>query len=231
MKQFIKRIPVIGALAISAKKLFFPQSIFTNSEEYWIQRYKNGGNSGAGSYNKLAAFKGEVINEFVSKQKIETVIELGCGDGNQLEYFKFPSYIGFDISPLIVSKCRDRFMQDEHKQFLLLNEISDQRAELLLSLDVIYHLIEDDVYHSYMNQLFDRAISYVIIYSFDEDSHDFAPHIRARKFTKWIEENKPDFQLIKHIPNRYPSEKDKEETTSFSDFYFYQKSSPISSFN
>ena len=111
MKQFIKRIPVIGTLATSAKKLLFPQSIFTTSEEYWIERYKSGGNSGAGSYNNLAAFKGEVINEFVSKNKIETVIEFGCGDGNQLEYFKFPSYIGFDISPFIVSKCRERFKQ------------------------------------------------------------------------------------------------------------------------
>ncbi len=223
MKQFIKRIPVIGTLATSAKKLLFPQSIFTTSEEYWIQRYKSGGNSGAGSYNNLAAFKGEVINEFVSKNKIETVIEFGCGDGNQLEYFKFPSYIGFDISPFIVSKCRERFKQDEHKQFLLFSEISNQGADLLLSLDVIYHLIEDEVYHSYMNELFDRAISYVIIYSFDEDSDDFAPHIRTRKFTKWIEENKADFELIKHIPNKYPSERDKEETTSFCDFYFYRR--------
>ncbi len=223
MKQFIKRIPLIGAFAVFVKKLLFPQSIFTTSEEYWIQRYRSGGNSGAGSYNNLAEFKGEVINEFVSKNKIETVIELGCGDGNQLEYFKIPSYIGTDISPFVLSKCRERFKGDEHKQFLLLNEISDQRADLLLSLDVIYHLIEDEVYHSYLNQLFDRAISYVIIYSFDEDSDDFAPHIRTRKFTKWIEENIADFQLIKHIPNKYPSEKDKEKTTSFSDFYFYAR--------
>ena len=223
MMKFIKSLPVVGKIAVSVKALLYPQSTFTTSEAYWIQRYKRGGNSGPGSYNKLAEFKGEVINAFVKKHKIRTVIDLGCGDGNQLEYFEFPSYIGFDISPFILSKCRERFKEDEHKQFLLLNEISNQRADLLLSLDVIYHLIEDDVYHSYMNQLFDRAFSYVIIYSFDEDSDDFAPHIRTRKFTKWIEENKADFQLIKHIPNKYPSEKDKEKTTSFSDFYFYAR--------
>lgn len=223
MKQFIKRIPVLGTLASSAKKLLFPHSIFTTSEKYWIQRYKSGGNSGAGSYNNLAAFKGEVINDFVTNQKIESVIELGSGDGNQLEYFNFPSYTGFDISPFIIRKCRERFEQDDSKRFLLLSEISDERADLVMSLDVIYHLIEDDVYLSHMHQLFDRAISYVIIYSCNEDTDDFAPHIKTRKFTDWIEANRPDFDLIKQIPNKYPLEKDKGESTTFSDFYFFRR--------
>ena len=38
------------------------------------------------------------------------------------------------------------------------------RAELALSLDVIYHLVEDTVYESYMGQLFDSATKYVIVY-------------------------------------------------------------------
>ena len=222
MKQFIKGIPVVGKIVVSVKALLYPQSTFTTSEAYWIQRYKRGENSGAGSYNRLAEFKGEVINTFVKKHQIRTVIDLGCGDGNQLEYFEFPSYTGFDVSSFIVSKCRERFKNDESKQFFLLSEISDQRADLLLSLDVIYHLVEDDVYHSYMNQLFERAISYVIIYSNNEDSADYAEHIKARKFTRWIEENKKDFKLIEHIPNKYPLRKGKVDTT-FSDFYIYKR--------
>lgn len=223
MKQFIKGIPLLGRLVSSVKKLLFPHSVFTTSEDYWIQRYKSGGNSGAGSYNHLAAFKGEVINEFVSTQKIKSVIELGCGDGNQLEYFDFPSYTGFDISPLIIRKCRERFEQDESKQFLLLDEISDEQADLVLSLDVIFHLIEDEVYFSHMNQLFDRARSYVIIYSCNEDFEDLVPHEKTRKFTDWIEANRPDFELIDRVPNKYPLEKGKSGTTTFSDFYFFRR--------
>jgi SAM-dependent methyltransferase len=220
--KFIKSLPVVGKIAVSVKALLYPQSKFTTSEAYWIQRYKRGGNSGPGSYNKLAEFKGEVIKAFVKKYKIRTVIDLGCGDGNQLEYFDFPSYIGFDISPEIVSKCRERFKDDETKQFFLLNEISDQRADLLLSLDVLFHLVEDDVYHDYMNQLFERADSYVMIYSYDEDSADYAEHIRARKFSRWIEAYQKDFRLVEYIPNKYPLRKGKTDTT-FSDFYIYKR--------
>jgi hypothetical protein len=58
---------------------------FPGSAEYWKERYAAGGSSGAGSYNKLAEFKAEVINDFVVRNQVQTVIEYGCGDGNQLE--------------------------------------------------------------------------------------------------------------------------------------------------
>jgi hypothetical protein len=57
---------------------------FKSSETYWIARYKRGGDSGRGSYGKLAQFKAGVINKFVEANKINTIIEFGCGDGNQL---------------------------------------------------------------------------------------------------------------------------------------------------
>jgi len=224
MKQLIKKMPLIGVIALWIKKQLFPSAEFTTSEDYWIDRYKKGGNSGAGSYNNLAYFKGEIINKFVSKEKIETVIELGCGDGNQLEYFEFPSYIGFDISPIIIKICKEKFKQDESKQFLHLSKISSHRADLLLSLDVLYHLIEDQTYHNYLNELFDRAILYVIIYANNnDDSGNNPPHVKPRKFTNWITENKQDFQLIEHIPNKYPSVKGDDSTSSFADFYIYKR--------
>ena len=229
MKELIKKIPLIGSLAVSIKKKISLSNKFTNSQDYWINRYKNGGNSGAGSYNNLAEFKGEIINEFLSKKKIQTVIELGCGHGNQLEYFRFPSYIGLDISDFIIEKCRAKFNQDESKQFFHLNEISNQRADVLLSLDVIYHLIEDKTYHHYMNRLFDLSNQYVIIYAIDDndESGNYAPHVKPRKFTYWIKKNKPEFKLTEHIPNKYPFVKGKEETTSFADFYIYERNNDL----
>jgi len=37
-----------------------------NSKKYWNDRYVKGQTSGAGSYNQLAQFKANVINDFVS---------------------------------------------------------------------------------------------------------------------------------------------------------------------
>lgn len=224
MKNLIKRIPIIGPIAIKIKKKLIAQKKFTNSEEYWINRYEKGGNSGAGSYNNLAEFKGEIINEFVSKNKIKTVIELGFGDGNQLAYFQFPSYIGFDISNTVIQKCRQKFKGDTSKKFMHMNEISNQKADMVMSLDVIYHLIEDEVYTNYMKHLFNLSIQYVIIYAFDSDKHDnYAPHVKPRKFTDWIDSNILDFKLVEHLPNKFPFDKDNPKGTSFADFYIYQK--------
>ena len=36
-----------------------------NSRKYWNNRYAKGGTSGEGSYNHLAQFKGDVINNFI----------------------------------------------------------------------------------------------------------------------------------------------------------------------
>ena len=50
---------------------------FTTSSDYWEQRYKTGGNSGAGSYNRLAEFKANFLNRFVIEHEIRSVIEFG----------------------------------------------------------------------------------------------------------------------------------------------------------
>ena len=225
MRSIIKRIPIIGHLARSIKRKLFPAEAFTTSEEYWVSRYKRGGNSGAGSYNNLAAFKGDIINSFVADHHITSVIELGCGDGNQLTYLKFPSYIGFDVSEVAIERCRTLFRNDPGKQFFHVAQARHYQAELSLSLDVIYHLIEDETYHSYMMQLFNSSTQYVIIYACDQEpSPEYAPHVKTRKFTAWIAKHRPDFQLLASIPNRFPLVAGKHSSTSFSDFFIYQKS-------
>src|SRR5690606_31220817 len=83
--------------------------------EYWDDRYKAGGNSGAGSYGRLAEFKAHVINLFFEQKGIFEVIEFGCGDGNQLSLFAAVDYLGIDVSPTAVSKCKARFSSDVKK--------------------------------------------------------------------------------------------------------------------
>src|SRR5690242_8181522 len=65
---------------------------FPGSTVYWERRYQNKGNSGVGSYGEKAIYKANFLNAFVAEKEIKSVIELGCGDGNQLGYFKFREY-------------------------------------------------------------------------------------------------------------------------------------------
>ncbi|MGH7239447.1 MAG: methyltransferase domain-containing protein [Candidatus Saccharimonadales bacterium] len=196
---------------------------FKSSSSYWINRYVNGGNSGAGSYNHLARFKAEVINSFVKTNNINSVIEFGAGDGNQLRYADYPQYIGVDISQTAVELCRALFRNDPAKQFMLLSDYSEVRCELALSLDVIFHLVEDEIFSDYMHRLFRAATRFVIIYSSNtpENTQLDAPHVRHREFTRWVDNNAPDWRFLQKIANPYPYNGD-YKTTSFSDFYLYR---------
>jgi len=57
---------------------------YDNTRSYWDQRYTSGGTSGEGSYGELARFKAETLESIFTDNDIKSVIEFGCGDGNQL---------------------------------------------------------------------------------------------------------------------------------------------------
>jgi len=203
---------------------------FSGSRRYWETRYAGDGTSGAGSYGKLAEFKADILNSFIKAHEIRSVIDFGCGDGNQLTLLDCADYIGLDISETAVKLCRKRFGADERKSFFLYDPDSfeDQRprlkAELGLSLDVIYHLVEDGIFEQYMRRLFSAAERFVVIYSSDTDdnTHFQDPYLRHRRFSIWIQQNLSGWKLIDRIPNRYPYEGDCQGG-SVSDFFIYEK--------
>ena len=225
MKKIIKKIPVIRIIIHYVYVSFFKVlKLFPGSQSYWDRRYKLGGASGAGSYGKFAEFKAEIINKFVLDKDILSIIEYGCGDGNQLALSKYPTYIGFDVSRNAISKCQQKFSFDKTKNFRLMSTYDDETADLTLSLDVIYHLTEDEVFYEYIKLLFDSSDKYVIIYSSNTDQQERVQdsHVKHREFSKWIKANREDWSLIKIIPNRYPYLK---RDGSFADFYIYEKMS------
>ena len=196
------------------------------SADYWNERYLKGGNSGAGSYNRLAEFKAEVLNDFVSKNHIQSIVEWGCGDGNQLSYANYPKYIGIDVSVEAINLCRKKFSSDANKGFYWSGASDfryDKEGDLALSLDVIYHLIEDNVYEQYMKHLFASSTHYVCIYSCNDEEKPTVPHVKHRCFSKWVEENEKSWQLMEVVKNRYPYDPSDADNTSWSDFYFYKK--------
>ena len=200
------------------------QERFPGSANYWEERYASGGTSGAGSYGQLALFKAKVINSVVSENRIASVIEFGCGDGNQLKLANYPHYVGFDVSSKAIDLCRENFESDTTKSFFSLDAYTNQSAELALSLDVIYHLVEDRVFEDYMRRLFAAGERFVIIYSSNTDDNYrvTVPHVRHRLFTEWVRANCKGWSLKTHTPNKYPGQGHGAKS-SFADFYIYQR--------
>jgi len=214
IKKIIRTIPIY-----KKKRKLFPGTV-----TYWEKRYLNGGDSGVGSYGFFGEFKAEVLNKFVSDHNIRTVIELGCGDGNQLKMAKYPEYLGFDVSRAAISRCREIFRSDTNKTFRLMSEYDGEKADLAISLDVIFHLVENSIFENYMQNLFKASVRYIIIYSSDSDENQGyeGSHVRHRRFTRWIKENIKGWRLIEHKPNRYPYHGDYLKG-SFSEFFIYEK--------
>ena len=79
-------------------------------------------------------------------------------------------YVGVDVSRTVLDATRRRFAENPSIKFLHTSEVTDEhRAELALSLDVIYHLVEDDIFEAHLRQVFASATRFVVVYSSNED--------------------------------------------------------------
>ncbi len=155
------------------------------SSKYWESRYAAGGNSGEGSYGRLAEFKADFLNNFTRDHDVLTAIELGCGDGNQLSMLKYPNYLGLDVSPTAVKICKRKFAGQKNFRFMTyrperFNPGTFGQFDLAISLDVLYHLVELPTFETYMQHLFKLSTKHVIIYSSNED-HIENVHVVHRK--------------------------------------------------
>jgi hypothetical protein len=196
IRQLVRPLP--GARRIS---LLRQRMAYRDSANFWEGTYAQGGTSGNGSYGALAEGKRRFLNEVVSARAVRSVIEFGCGDGNQLSLADYPSYIGLDVSRTAIGLCQRRFAGDTAKSFFLYDGacFTDRAgifgAELALSLDVVYHLTEDAVFETYLRHLFAAARRFVVIYSTNTSSGGTAPHVRHRHFTPWVEAHCPQWRL------------------------------------
>ena len=216
LKGRIKSVPVLGPFLVHSLRTPF------RSSDYWERLYKAGGTSGPGSYNRLAEFKADFLNRFVDQHHIASVIEYGSGDGAQLKLAHYPRYLGVDVSAKAVEMCCTIFADDKSKTFLHVDAVEPgTMADLSLSLDVIFHLVEDSVFDAYMRSLFESAKRFVIVYSSNTDQDLPVRHVRHRNFTRWVEQNKSEWLLQSTIRNAYPYDPADPEQTSFADFYVF----------
>lgn len=192
---------------------------------YWEERYSTGGDSGAGSRGASAARKADFLNRFVADRRVRSVLELGCGDGTQLAFCEFPEYVGLDVSSTAIARCEERFAGDPTKWFHVYERhafdavASQVHCELTLSIDVVYHLVEDVDFHAHMTHLFACATRHVIIYATNVDDPEpgQSPHIRHRAFTDWVSARRPEWALTMRVPVR------SERTRHDPDFFVFSR--------
>lgn len=227
--QRMRRVPLVGPVLRSAAQVV-RQCVFPGSQRYWERHYATGGDSGDGSRSLHAKFKAEVLNGLVAAHEIGSVIELGCGDGRQLALASYPRYLGLDVSPTVLRRTAALFAADPTKSFtrydpaVFADPAGYLTAEMALSLDAIYHLVEDDVYALHLHHVFNAAQRLVVLFTSDADTlgvqERTAPHVRHRAVVRDVAAAFPQWRLRERIANRYPYQ-GANTPTSFADFLIY----------
>jgi len=132
-----------------------------------------------------------------------------------------PAYTGLDASEHALRYCAGRFPQH---RFLPLSQAEQAGpADLCLSVDVMFHLIEDSVFADHLAALFGAASGLVLIYASNTDQAWPDAHVRHRRFTTTIAARFPDWRLCAHLPNPFPYDPAQPAATSFADFFVYAR--------
>jgi len=71
--------------------------------------------TGHGSKGRLKEYKIGFINKVIQMYEVSTVLDLGCGDGNQIEKIQCKNYLGVDVSSAAVAICLKKYSQDDLK--------------------------------------------------------------------------------------------------------------------
>lgn len=152
---------------------------------YWERRYQDGRTSGAGSEGDAALAKAKMIDEVITGYGLTSVIDWGVGDGVVLGHLKTKvRYLGLDVAPVAIERLRAKYgPRSRTRWFALASEGAHEVRDLALSLDVMFHLVDEADYQLHLAQVFGSATKAVLIHANDHDGGRTARHVLWRKWT------------------------------------------------
>jgi len=153
----------------------------------------------------------------INKYDLKSISDVGCGECTLLPYLQgIRKYYGYDISPAVLSKVSKNAQDGFSKEFILLtNNTKIVSSDLVLSLEVIFHQVNDDEYLDYMRKLVNSNGEYLLILTMNEGilktNHIKNRHIKYRDISKFMDST--NYSLVEKFPF----------TERTSTYYLYKK--------
>jgi len=130
---------------------------------YWDKRYADGGNSGCGSTGHLREWKWNTIKRFV--ESIDEVIDVGCGDLSFWDTTTLPEgYVGIDASEVIITKNKLQYPNARFYKSMSSAPLGIV-APIVFCFDMLFHIMDDDVYKGTIENLCRMSSDYIFIYT------------------------------------------------------------------
>ena len=112
-----------------------------NNKDFWNHRYeyklKKG--SGPGSRGTLLAYKRKIISQYVDKYSLKSAVDLGCGDIEVIRTLEFETYLGIDISEVIIKRNKKIRPNWDFECSDIITSTIRHKPDLIICLDVLIH--------------------------------------------------------------------------------------------
>lgn len=166
-------------------------------DAYWERRYRRGGDSGDASRGRQAKAKAKWINTLILRENITSVLDIGCGDGSQLALLDLDDvdYLGTDVSATAIRQCLQQWPK---RQFARVDPGQSYivQADLAMSIDVMFHLPDNNNYIRHLEHLFTPTRWFVAIRSTDYEDAQHGHHLRRRRFTPDVAAYYPEWEPV-----------------------------------
>lgn len=136
---------------------------------YWNDRYKSGGDSGAGSRGLLRLWKWHKLVKYLQVERFTavkaSVIDVGCGDLAFWKNFTCKNYTGIDFSE---TRCQENSVERPNWKFICSGaEVPQQleKAEAVLCFDMLFHVVNETTFLMVLKNLTDYSSKYIFVYT------------------------------------------------------------------
>ncbi len=134
---------------VSQNKL--AQEIFSEiyANKVWGENCEGIGWSGEGSDDQVTIIYREFLQNFIEKNSIKSVVDLGCGDWEFTRFMNWDGvdYKGYDVVASVIVRNKSRF-EKENIHFFQADALNSELpvADLLVCKDVLQHLTNADIF-------------------------------------------------------------------------------------
>jgi predicted TPR repeat methyltransferase len=167
-----------------------------DNEKFWNNRYDNNPElgSGPGSRGEISSLKKKIIHDIISSNKIESVLDYGCGDLFCINPMQIPTYVGVDISDVVLKMNREKFPE---RTFIRPEELTEKKFDLVICQDVLIHQDTEEKFFKLFNRCLETT-NKLFVFSIIKNSKHAINNVYYYKLPQ------------KYISNRIASYRDTE---------------------